>query len=86
VGNGLFINPEWPFIGASLDSIVCHGKCTLEIKCPLYHRSEDVFCAVSNAKNFCLKKDADVTSHLDPDHAYYYQVQMQLFVCVINYV
>ena len=34
VENRLFISPEWPFIGASPDSIVecsCHGKGTLEI-------------------------------------------------------
>lgn len=39
-GNGLFINPRWPHIGASPDSIVqcdCCGKRVLEVKCPYSH-------------------------------------------------
>ena len=38
--NGLFINPKWPFIGASPNGIViceCCPKCVLEIKCPYCH-------------------------------------------------
>ena len=81
VENGLFINLEWPFIGALPDSIV---EC-LEIKCPYCHRGEDIVNAASNDKRFCLKKDGDGTLYLDPDHAYYYQVQTQLFVCDVNY-
>ena len=75
IENGLFINPEWPFIGASPDGIIeclCHGKGALEIKCPYCHRSKDVTDAVSNDKNFCLEKDTDEALHLDPDHPYYY--------------
>jgi len=90
VENGLFINSEWLFIGASPDSIVecsCHGKGTLEIKCPYCHRDEDIVGAASNDIKFCLKKDVDGTLHLDPDHAYYYQIQTQLFVyvCDVSY-
>ena len=41
--------------------------------------------AASNDKNFCLKTDTDGALHLDPDHAYYYQIQTQLFICDVNY-
>ena len=88
IENGLFINPEWPFIGASPDGIIeclCHGRGTLEIKCLCCHRGEDIVNAASNDKNFCLKKDVDGSLHLDPNHAYYYQIQTQLFVCDVNY-
>ena len=86
--NGFFINSEWPFIGASPDGIVecsCHGKGTFEIKCPYCHRGEDIVCATSNDKKFCLKKDVDGALFLDPDHAYYYQIQTQLLVCDVSY-
>jgi len=86
--NGLFINPEWPFIGASPDGIIdclCHGRGTLEIKCPYCHRGEDIVDAASNDKKFCLKKDVDGALHLDHSHAYYYQIQTQLFVCNVEY-
>ena len=70
--NGLFINLEWPFIGASHDGIIdclCHGRGTLEIKCPYCHRGEDIVDAASNDKKFCLKKDIDGALHLDHNHA-----------------
>ena len=38
--NGLFINPNWPFIGASPDGVIecdCCSKGTVEIKCPYKH-------------------------------------------------
>jgi len=47
----------------------CHGKGTLEIKCSYCHRGEDIVCAASNDKKFCLKKHVDGTLRLDPDHA-----------------
>ena len=60
-------------------------KDTLEIKYLYCHRGEDIVSAAENDKKFCLKKDADGILHLDPDHAYYCQVQTQLFVCDLNY-
>jgi len=49
--NGLFINPQWPFIGASLDGIVTCNCCTrgvLEIKCPYCHREESIKSATNS--------------------------------------
>ena len=85
--SGIVINPKWPFIGASPDGIVdcyCCGKGVLEIKCPYSHRHESIEAAASNDPNFCLKKDEDLL-YLDHKHAYYYQVQTQMFVCNVEY-
>ena len=85
--SGIVINPKWPFIGASPDGIVdcyCCGKGVLEIKYPYSHRHESIEAAASNDPNFCLKKDEDLL-YLDHKHAYYYQVQTQMFVCNVDY-
>ena len=87
--SGLVINPQWPFVGASPDGLIecrCCGKGTLEIKCPYSHREESVTSAASNDSNFYLRfDDGDSVLHLDRRHAYYYQVQTQMFVCNVNY-
>ena len=84
---GLVINPKWPFIGASPDGVVscqCCGKGSLEIKCPYCHRGESIEDAASHDKNFCLKNTVNGLA-LDQSHAYYYQVQTQLFVMNVEY-
>ena len=85
--NGLFINPKWPFIGASPDGIIecdCCGKGTVEIKCPYSHRAESIEKAAMSDKQFCLIQQGD-SLHLDYSHAYYYQIQAQLFVCDVQH-
>ena len=82
--NGLFI---WPFIGASPDGIItceCCPKGVLEVKCPYCHCDETIKAAAVNDKKFCLKVE-DGVLHLDHSHAYYYQVQTQIFVCNVTY-
>ena len=82
--NGLFINPRWPHIGASPDGIVqcdCCDKHVLEIKCPYSHREDSIEDAVANDRQFCLIKQGDSFQN----HAYYYQVQTQIFVCDVPY-
>ena len=84
---GLFINPLWPYIGASPDGVIsceCCPKGVLEIKCPFCHRDECISDAVTNDKNFCLT-EADGRISLDHKHPYYYQVQTQIFVCDVQY-
>ena len=86
--SGLLINPNWPFIGASPDGIVscaCCGKGTLEIKCPYCHRGDSIESAASEDSKFCLQAASDGTLHLIHSHAYYYQVQTQLFVSNLDY-
>ena len=51
---------------------------------PISHRHESIEAAASNDPNFCLKKDEDLL-YLDHKHAYYYQVQTQMFVCNVEY-
>ena len=85
--SGLVINPKWPFVGASPDGVVsCHccGKGVLEVKCPYSHQNTDIQDAASQDNRFCLKK-TDGFLQLDNSHAYYYQIQTQLFVCDIEY-
>ena len=58
--NGLFINLEWPYIGASPDDIICClccGKGALEIKCPFCHRGEAIDFAAANDKKFLLERN-----------------------------
>ena len=84
---GLFNNTEWPFVGASPDGIInctCHGRGVLEIKCSFCHREASLQTAATEDKKFCLKV-TDGKLHLDKSHAYYYQVQTQLFVCNVDY-
>ena len=85
--SGLVINPQWSYMGASPDGIIeCKycGKGVLEIKCPYSHCEESVLSAALNDNKFCLKMD-NGELHLSHEHAYYYQVQTQMFVCNANY-
>ena len=59
-------------------------KRSLEVKCPYSHREESVLLAALNDNKFCLKMD-NGELHLSHKHAYYYQVQTQMFVCNVNY-
>ena len=75
-------------MGASPDGIIsctCCGKGTLEIKCPYCHRGESVTDAAYEDHKFCLQLNSDGSLHLDHTHAYYYQVQTQLFVSDVEY-
>ena len=85
--SGLVINPQWPFIAASPDGVLnckCHEKSVLEIKCPYTHQNEGIEAAACNDSNFCLQEH-EGTLCLDRNHAYYYQVQTQMFVCNVTY-
>lgn len=85
--SGFVINPKWPHIGASPDGLVdcaCCGEGVVEIKCPFCHRNDGIQEAAQD-KMFCLQKGSDGTYKLDHSHAYYYQVQTQMFVCDVQY-
>ena len=84
--SGFIINPEWPFVGATPDgtvSCLCCGKGIVEIKCPFCHKGDTIEQAAED-KKFCPKKSNDKI-FLDRAHAYYYQVQTQLFVADADY-
>ena len=79
---GFFVDTEKPYIGASPDGIInckCCGKGTLEVKCPYCYKDglpeDDVgFCMVKKDDSWALKRG----------HQYYYQVQLQIFVCRVE--
>ena len=77
----------WPFVGTSPDGIItcdCSSKGVLEIKFPFCHCDEFIAAASTSDKNFCLS-EVDGQISLDHCHAYYYPVQIQIFVCDIEY-
>ncbi len=79
--SGLTINPKWSYIGASPDSVVncdCCGQGVMEIKCPYCHRNDGI-AESSEDKRFFLKRNSDGACYLDHTHAYYYQIQTQMF-------
>ncbi len=87
LNTGLIINPEWPYLGATPDGKVscsCCGNGILEIKCPYSHKESTIDDATQD-KNFCLKKDSGGRITLKNSHAYYYQVQTQLFIANVDY-
>ena len=89
IKSGLILNPSYPFMGATPDGIVhcsCCGTGTLEIKCP-YSCRERSFEDVANEHNltFCLYQDEDGSLYLKKEHAYYYQIQMQMQLSQVNY-
>ena len=52
------------------------------MKCPYCHRDDTT--EYKDAK-FCLQKHDGGSIHLDHGHAYYYQVQTQLFICEADF-
>ena len=72
---GLFVNPKYPFMGASPDGII-------QVKCP-YNCSTQLFSELEGNKSFCLKQ-INEDLKLDKAHSYYNQVQCQLNICEID--
>lgn len=83
--SGIVINPEYPYLGASPDAIVhcnCCGEGCLEIQCPYCTRDKKLDENVDSTS--CLEI-VDGKLCLKKSHAYYYQVQCQIFVCEKEY-
>lgn len=82
---GLCVNPEYPYLGATPDGIVCDdGKCgIIEIKCPYSARDMNIEESLS-LPGFCLEeKDGKIC--LKNNHAYYYQIQGQLMITGVDF-
>ena len=80
---GFHVRVDYPFLGASPDGIVscdCHDQKLLEIKCP--SKYENGFLNWENDKDFPLAKDHS----LKTSHQYYFQVQLQMFICKFSSV
>ena len=89
IDSGLVLNPKWPHLGASPDGIVqceCCGRGVLEIKCPYCHRHDSVEAVAFDKQSCLVRSTADNGSlQLDRSHAYYFQVQTQIFICDVDY-
>ncbi len=79
---GLLVSPNG-FLGASPDGFV-GDNVVLEVKCPWRMRSSKLSDVVSTDKMFFIGKldnpDNDSQYYLKPDHAYYHQVQGQMYL------
>jgi len=83
---GLFVDASVPYVGASPDGIInckCHGKGILEIKCPYCFKGCLLEEAIEDA-GFCLEQENDEWQ-LKKNHAYFYQIQMQMAVTKVSY-
>jgi hypothetical protein len=87
--SGLFINANYPFLGASSYAVIscdCYGIGLLEIKCPYKYRDEHPTSSIALADpNYYLKKDSSGIISLSARHKYYDQVQGQMGVYNLEY-
>ena len=77
--SGLMIHTQFPCMGATPDGVVnceCCGKGVLEIKCP-YSCVTKSFLEAAKDRQFFVESNNGKSS-LKRNHAYYYQIQMQL--------
>ena len=84
---GLILDPEFPFMGATPDGLVnckCCNTGVLEIKCPFSCKHKDFTEVASENPSFFLDDD-DGQLTLKEDHAYYFQVQLQMKLCRVQY-
>lgn len=70
---GMFVSKEKPYLAASPDGII-DSRHLVEVKCPYSSRNKEIS---PKTVPYLKYKDDEVT--LDPSHAYYYQVQGQLY-------
>ena len=81
----LILDPEFPFMGATPDGLVnckCCDTGVLEIKCPFSCKNKDVAETASENPSFFLNDDNGQVT-LKKDHAYFFQVQLQMKLCQV---
>ena len=62
----------------------CCGRGVVEVKCPFKCRTK-FFKEASDESLFCLNCDANDEFTLKTKHAYYYQLQLQMKLCEVDY-
>ena len=80
---GFLISTDYPFIGASLDSLISCDSCgegCVEVKCPYCKRNETVDEASNKDPKFCIQLGIHSITH-----PYYAQTQTQMNVCNRKY-
>ena len=82
--SGLVIHPDSPHLGASLDGVVnCSCRAgVIEVKCP-YSCTDKSFLEATNDSKFSLKSVGG-DCELKSNHCYYYQVQLQMKLCMLD--
>lgn len=80
---GFLVHPTEGWLGASPDGVVVDATCEepnglLEVKCPYTQRDKKPVNACSDSNFYCELVDSEV--RLKKRHAYYHQVQLQLYV------
>lgn len=84
--SGLQISQEQPFLAAKPNGLVsctCCGDGVLEIKCPYNGRNGTVKELATSPSSCIILQRGEL--RLRTDHAYYYQVQLQMLACKKNY-
>ena len=84
--SGLIICPTLPHLGASPDGIIecdCHGRGTIEIKCPFSCRKKGFEEASENSTFFLEYFNGRLT--VKKSHKYYYQLQAQMKLSQTSY-
>ena len=85
--SGLVIHTSYPNFGATPDGVVqciCCGRGVVEVKCPFKCKTKS-FKEASDQSLFCLNCDANDEFTLKTKHAYYYQLQLQMKLCEVDY-
>ena len=85
---GLFINPEWPWLGCSPDGIIFDNEnkpigC-VEVKCP-YSKRDLTIDDCCEDKNFFMRKTTDGIK-LKNNHVYFYQCQGVVNLTNLNWI
>ena len=84
---GLVVNSNFPHFGASPDGFIncdCCGCGVLEIKCP-YSCIGRSFLEAPKDKSFFLEVSDQGSLSLKRKHAYFYQLQLQMKLCNVEY-
>ena len=87
IKSGLILDPKFPFLGASPDGLVnckCCNTGVLEIKCPFSCKQKSFVQLANDNSSFCLDNDNGSLT-LKVDHPYYFQVQLQMKLCHVQY-
>ena len=81
---GLMISTDYPHMGASPDGIVscdCCGERVLEVKCPFSCVDKTFLEVTCTTEPTFFLQEVNGKFTLKRDHAYYYQIQLQMKLC-----
>jgi putative phage-type endonuclease len=76
---GLFVDPAFPFLGASPDGLTDKGESIIEVKCPYNGRNSKIL--PGKFFPFLQKDQTSDKISLRKNHNYWYQIQGQLGIC-----